>query len=239
MTGEQLYDVEIPGGAGWSVVVRRGRALTLTALAAHANVSMLVYAVDDPTERLNLPDTFKAQISAFIRPPMTLMSDMGRALLTVTGSSLGWHDALTGHSLDADVVARYGATSYQEQRNDWRRSARSCLLEELRVHGLDARDLHATVNWFTKVQPADDEHATLTFVEGHARDGDFVALRAEVDVLVVLATSPHPLDPAAEWRPAPVRAVVSAVASAGPDDAARLFRAETARSLVAAERSHA
>jgi urea carboxylase-associated protein 2 len=239
MMGEQLYDVEIPGGAGWSVVVRRGRALTLTALASHANVSMLVYAVDDPTERLNLPDTFKAQTSACVRPPMTLMSDMGRALLTVTGSSLDWHDALTGHSLDADVAARYGVSSYQEHRNDWRRSARSCLLEELRVHDLDVRDLHATVNWFTKVQPADDERATLSFVDGYSREGDFVSLRAEIDVLVVLATSPHPLDPAPDWQPAPIRAVLTIAAAPGADDPARLLRDETARSLLAAERSYA
>ena len=238
MTKPFPYAVQIPGGAGWSVTLRRGHALRLTALATDANVSMLAYAADDRTERLNVPDTLKAQMSAVVRPPMTLMSDMGRALLSVTSSSLNWHDALTGHSLDADVAARFGGTTYQSDRNDWRRSARSCLVEELRVHQLDRRDLHATVNWFTKVEPGNDDAGTLRFIPGHALDGDVVELRAEVDVLVVLATSPHPMNPDAQWRPAPVRAEVFAVEAAA-DDPTCLVRDETQRSLLMAERSNA
>ncbi|MDQ1700749.1 MAG: uncharacterized protein QOF57_1, partial [Frankiaceae bacterium] len=210
-----------------------------TALGPDANVSMLAFAAADTTERLNVPDTLKAQTSLVVRPPQTLMSDMGTALLTVTDSSLDWHDVVTGHSLDADVHGRFGGTTYQNSRNDVRRSARSCLLEELRVRGLGTRDLHATVNWFTKVEPTDDDAGSLRFVAGHATDGDFVELRAEVDTLVVLATSPHPLDPRDEWRPAPVRAEVFAVAAPGEDDPARLLRHETARSLAVAERTYA
>ena len=239
MTRDFLYGVDIPGGAGWSVVVRRSRALRLTVLAADANVSMLAFAVKDPTERLNMPDTLKSQMSATVRPPMALMSDMGCALLSVTASSLDWHDALTGHGLDADVDDRFGGTTYQNSRNEWRRSARACLLEELRTHGLGLRDLHATVNWFTKVEPGDDDLGSVHFVAGHAREGDYVELRAEVDVLVVLATSPHPLNPDPTWRPAPVRAEVFSVPEAGADDEVRLFRGETARAMAAADRSYA
>ncbi|MCU1678717.1 MAG: Urea carboxylase-related aminomethyltransferase [Frankiales bacterium] len=239
MTREYLYGVEVPGGSGWSVVVRRRHALRLTALAPDSNVSMLAFAIDDPTERLNVPDTLKAQLSAMVRPPMALMSDMGRALLTVTSSSLSWHDAITGHGLDADIDARFGGSSYQHERNEWRRSARACLLEELRVHGRDTQDLHATVNWFTKVQPGDDDRGTMRFVQGHAHEGDHVEVRAEVDVLVVIATSPHPLNPDTQWRPAPVRAEVFAVPAAADDDPSRVFRDETARSLIVAQRSHA
>lgn len=239
MTTEPKLSIDVPGGAGWSVTVRRHHALRLTALADGANVSMLAFAAADPTERLNVPDTLKAQMSGAVHPPMTLMSDMGAALLTVTASTLDWHDAMTGHSLDADVTARFDVSTYQAVRNDWRRSARSCLLEELRVHGLGTRDLHACVNWFSKVQPAAVGTGALHFVPNFSTAGDFVELRAEVDVLVVLATSPHPLDPNVQWKPAAVRAEIVDVEAPGADDPARLFRAETARSLVTAERSHA
>jgi urea carboxylase-associated protein 2 len=237
MTRDLLYGVQVPGGSGWSILLRRHHALRLTAQGPDASVSMLAYAAADTTERLNVPDTLKAQMAAAVRAPMTLMSDMGKALLSVTASSLDWHDAITGHGLDADIAARFGGTTYQSARNEWRRSARTCLLEELRVHGLDNRDLHATVNWFTKIAPADDAAGSLRFVPGHAREGDFVELRAEVDVFVVLATSPHPLNPDAQWRPAPVRADVFAVDAPAADDAARQFRDESSRSLVMAERS--
>jgi uncharacterized protein YcgI (DUF1989 family) len=187
----------------------------------------LIYAAD-PLERLCVPDTFKAQMSACVRPPMVLMSDRGRALCSVTQSTVDWHDAITGHSRDADV-ARFGPSSYGTDRNDWRRSARALLLDELATRGMDRRDLHATVNWFVKVVPPDP----LRFVAGHAGAGDSVALRAEQDVTVVLATAPHPLDPSPHWDPSPVRLEVSTVDSPTPADPSWAFRPESARALEA------
>jgi uncharacterized protein YcgI (DUF1989 family) len=196
---------DIPGGAAWSLRLRRHRELTLTALGDDANAAMLLFAAEDPLERLNVPDTLKAQMSARIAPPLVLMSDMGRALASVTGSSLDWHDAITGHSA----------------------AARGGLLDELWKHGLGPRDLHATVNWFAKAAPAGDERGTLTPVPGHARSGDWVTLRAELDVLVILAVE----------QPSAVRAAVAPVAPAAADDPSRAFRAESARALAETERS--
>jgi uncharacterized protein len=224
------YSHEVPGGAGWSLTVQRGHELRLECLGAGANVSMLLYAAREPVERLNIPDTLKAQMSARIAVPMVLMSDLGRALCSVTGSSLPWHDAISGHSVD---VRRFGPSSYAADGNDWRRPARELLLDELATLGLTRRDLHACVNWFSKVVP--DGAGRLSYVVGHAAAGDWVSLRAEQDVLAVLATAPHPLDPATRWQPAGVRVSVSP--DAPPAEASRHFRPESARALTAAERS--
>lgn len=233
MTG---YRHDVPGGASWSLRLDRGAGLRLTALGADATVSMLVFSGADPLERLNVPDTLKAQMSARVYPPMVLMSDQGRALAAVTGSSLDWHDAVTGHSTGAHL-ARFGPSDYGRDRNGWRRSARDLLLDELYVHGLGERDLHATVNWFVKVAPAGDQRGSLAFVPGHAAEGDWVDLRAEQDLLVVLSTAPHPLDPRPHWTPAGVRADVTDTVPADPANAA--FRAESARALLAAARGTA
>jgi len=224
------YEYAVPGGSSWAVTVPRGHELRLTCLGDGANVSMLLYAARDPLERLNIPDTLKAQMSARITPPMVLMSDLGRALCSVTGSSLDWHDAISGHSVEVD---RFGPSSYAADGNDWRRSARELLLDELATLGLGRRDLHACVNWFSKVAPDDD--GRLSFVDGHAGTGDWVSLRAEQDILAVLATAPHPLDPAPVWRPAGVKVMVSP--DAPPAGASRDCRPESARALAAAERS--
>ena len=225
------YTHDMPGGAGYTLVVPRGWGLTLSCLGDGACASMLAYPVDQPLERLNVPDTLKAQMSMCVRPPMVLMSDMGRALCSVTGSSLDWHDAISGHSL-ATHVDRYGESDYARHRNDWRRAGRELLLDELYKQGLGERDLHATVNWFAKVAP--DERGGLSYATGHAREGDTVALRAELDLLLILTTAPHPLDPSPAWAPAAVRLDV---APAADNEASRAFRAESARALAAAERS--
>lgn len=228
---EGLLSHDIPADAAWSVLVRAGRELRLTALGPGANCSTLVFAARHPVDRLNVPDTLKAQLSATVHAPMVLMSDRGLALCSVTGSSLSWHDALCGHSTDVHV-ARFGPSGYQQDGNAWRRSARAALLAELRKHGRDAAELHGCVNFFAKVATSDDAAGTLAFVPEHATAGDWVTLRAEVDVLVVLCTAPHPLDP--HWAPQVVRAEVQAAPPADPDDPSRTFRPESARALALA-----
>jgi uncharacterized protein len=230
------YRQDVPGGCAETLRLRRHRQLTITCLGAGANVSTLIYALDDPQERLNIPDTLKAQMSARIAPPMVLMSDMGRALASVTGSSLGWHDAITGHSLPGAVEQRYGPSSYAADGNSWRRSARAGLLDELWKHGLGERDLHANINFFSKVAVVGDERGTLAYVPGHATAGDWVTLRAELDLLVVLCTAPHPLDPAAQWAPAGVRLAEGPASAPGADDPSRTWRAESGRALALSER---
>ncbi len=224
-----LLTHDVPGGAAWSVLLRAGRELLLTALGDGANCSTLLYAAHDPVDRLNIPDTLKAQMSACVRPPMVLMSDRGIGLCSVTGSSLDWHDCITGHSLDAHV-ARFGPSSYHADRDSWRRSARAGLLSELRKHGRDVADLHACVNFFTRIAIDD---GSLAFAPDHAVAGDWVTLRSEVDLLVVLATAPNPLDP--RWAPAAVRAEVRATPGYGEDDPSWRHRSESERALRAAK----
>lgn len=225
-----LLTHDIPGGAAWSVTVRRGRRVTLTALGPGANASTLLFAAHDPVDRMNVPDTLKAQMSVCIRPPMVLMSDRGTALASVTASSLDWHDALCGHSVDADVE-RFGPSSYAADGNGWRRSARAGLLSELRKHGRCEKDLHATVNFFSRVAITDAD-ASLALTPQCAQ-GDWVTLRAEQDLLIVLSTAPHPL--ASEWQPDGVRVEVDVIPPRGEDDPSVLFREESARALLAAQ----
>ena len=229
--GQLRLAEEIPGGGAWSHLLKRGTALRLAALGAGANASMLLFNQVAPPERLNVPDTLKGQERGCIAPPMVLIGEMGRALCTVTASSLDWHDALCGHSRDEPVRERWGASSYAADRNAWRRSAREGFLRELAKHELGRRDLHQCVNFFSRVDPLGDERGTLRYVPAHAAEGDWVELRAELDVLVVLSTAPHPLDDSPEWAPSGLSAEVRDAEPAGDDDPARSFRDQSARAL--------
>ena len=173
------YQHEIPGGATWSFPIRAARSIKLTALGPHANATMLLFG-PDRLDRLNIPDTMKAQMSACIRPPMVLMSDRGLALASVVASTSDWHDCLNGFS----------------------RQARTGLLIELAKHGLTEDDLHGSINFFTKV--ALDDHTNMTHLD--STPGGTVELRTEQDVLVVLSTVQHPLS---QQDPAGIRIDVS------------------------------
>jgi len=226
----------VPGGAAHSLLLRAGRTLRLEAKQHDACASTLVLGTGPLAhDRLSVPDTLKAQHRACIAAPMVLMSDGGLGLVSVTGSSLDWHDCLCGHTRDEDL-AHFGATTYQEHRNDRHLSARAGLLSELRKHGRGEADLHGCVNFFTKASTSDDEHGSLEFAAGHSSPGDWVDLRAETDLLVIVAAAMHPLDPAQTWSPSAIGMSVTPALPWGPDDPSYQFRPESARALDATGR---
>jgi uncharacterized protein len=229
-----LYDEELPGGGMWSSVLRRHRTLRLTDVAGGANVSLIAWNAAAPLERLNLPDTLKAQFTAKLTRGHVLMSDMGRVLLSITADSVGWHDPLGGHGNAEDMRRKYGTRSYQEARNDRFRNAHDNLLVEMGKHGLGPRDLAANVNFFSRVDTAHD--GALTFRPANSKAGDSVELRAEMDVLIVLTACQHPLDPNPNYDPKPVSLSVLIPPPPGEDDACRTFRAESQRAFALTDR---
>lgn len=234
ITDELLFESTIHPGATWSHVLKRGTSLRLIDTEGGANAGAIFYNFDCPVERLNIPDTLKAQHIARLAQGFVLYSDMGRILCSITHDSLGWHDALGGCMNASYVRAKYGEARYQEHRNLFHQNARDGFLIELEKYGLGARDLSPNINFFSKVAVGED--GGMNYVQGHSPPGSFVEMRAEMNVLVVINTCPHPLDLASAYAPKPVHLRVSRVEPPAPDDACRLSRPENGRGFALTER---
>jgi uncharacterized protein len=237
MNGEAvppLWEERLQDGAHWSGLLRRGLKLRLTDLEGGANVSALFYSAQQPLERYNMADTLKAQHTARLTRGHVCYSDMGRVLCSIVADTVGWHDTICGVSNAAEVERRFGATRFQEQRNARFGNGMDGLLVELARHGLGLRDLVANVNFFSKVVANDA--GGLQFIPGNSRAGDYVELRFEMPVLVVLATAPHPLNPATRYSPRPVTIAAWTARPAAQDDECRVSCAENARGFSNTER---
>jgi len=232
-TGAVIVSERLRGGQTWSRVLKRGQRLALTDLEGGAAVAALFYNADDPTERYNMPDTLKAQHIARLTAGFVLYSDMGRVLCSLTRDSLGWHDTITGFGTRRHAEARYGRSTYQELRNDWHKNTRDNFLVELGKHELGKRDLGPNVNFFVKV--AADADGGLAWVPGHSPPGASIELRAELNTLIILSNTPHPLDPRPTYAPPPVALEVRAGEPAGPGDACRTSRPENERGFILTE----
>jgi uncharacterized protein len=81
-----------------------------------------------------------------------------------------------------------------------------------------------------------DEQGRMHFHTGNSRAGDSVDLRAEMDVLVVLNTCQHPLDPAKSYAPKPVKLSILKTPAPTADDYCRNFRSENQRAFTLTER---
>ncbi|WP_083664496.1 urea amidolyase associated protein UAAP1 [Herminiimonas arsenitoxidans] len=222
-----LWTELFPGGGHWSYRVRRGTTLRFVDLEGGANVAVLLYRADERQDRLNVPDTLKAQHTAHLTTGNVLYSDMGRILASISADTVGWHDPLCGLSDAALVQKKYGEHRYQEHRNAMYRNGKDSMLVELGKWGLGLRDLIPNINLFSKV--AVDSDGRFQFVPDHSKKGGFVELRFEMDTLIALSTAPHPLDPHPEYAPKKVAVIAWESGTAGADDICRLSCPENGR----------
>lgn len=229
ITDDRSIDM-LRGGQAWSRRMQRNQRLRITDTEGRACVSALFYNAHDPLERYNMADTLKAQFTAFLTAGRVLYSDMGRVLCSIVEDGCGWHDTICGMGNAEAARARFGDGSYQTLRNDFHRNARDNFLVELGKHGLGKRDLVANVNFFARV--AVDDEGRLSYVTGNSRPDAAVELRFEMDTLVVLSNTPHPLDPSSTYRPPAVGLAVREGPPAGADDPCRLSRPENTRGFA-------
>lgn len=187
-----MLSFTIQAGGKWSGHIAKGKSIRLTAESDRANLSVLLFEAWHPAERYNMPDTLKAQHTAFLTAGNILMSDQGRVLASITEDSVGWHDPLAGYTTRQMTDEKYGLTSYQNQRNEWHRSGAENLIVELYRNQLTPRDLTPPVNLFSKVVCELD--GSMHYV-GQETAGRSVTIRTEMDLLLVCSNTPNPLDP--------------------------------------------
>ncbi len=231
-----LWEDTLVGGGAWSGVLKRGVTLRFTDIEGCANVAALMFAHPQHTERYCMPDTLKAQHTAYLTRGHVCFSDMGKVLCSIPEDTCGWHDTVCG-VLDAQgMQAQYGEKRYQQHFNAMHRSGRDGLLVELSKWGLGRRDVHANLNLFSKVVV--DDVGALKFDQAPRQRGQWVDLRFEMDVLLVLATAPHPFDPAAVYAPGKVRMTAWRSGTAGADDICRGHCDENGRGFINTERCY-
>jgi urea carboxylase-associated protein 2 len=212
------WDEVIPGGAYWSRTIKRGTTLRLVAPEGSRGVAFLCYNADNTIERYNAADTAKIQFNAFLKKGMLLYSDMGRVLFSITEDTCGLHDTLGGCS-NLATNSKYGEGDFKNSRDNF--------LLALIKRNLGKKDIMPNLNLFTRISV--DPNGNLSWAEKTAQPGDFIDLRAEMNVLVVLSNCPHPLDPSPTYDAKPIRAIVWNAPASTADDPIRTGNPEAVR----------
>lgn len=209
----------IPGGWYWTTALKTGEVLRLKTGPRPSSVSLLAWRADDPSERLNFADTVKVQWSSALVKGRVIFSDMGRVMLSIVEDSCACHDAIIGGSTARSNARRYGEGA--------RRNTRDNFLLAAQKLGLGERDVPPCVSFFAPVRV--DGEGCFQWHEARRTGGDYVDLRAEMDLLVALSNCPHPLDPAPEYAPAAVEIIRLRGPDAGAEDLCRTATDEARR----------
>jgi len=194
VTDDQL----VASGGYWAKVIPKGSVLRIVDLAGKQAVDFLCYNARDPSERYNAADTMKYAGTIFLTEGHGIYSDMGRILLTIIDDTCGRHDTIGGC-----CSAESNQLRYKEEGTP---NCRDNFLMALADFGLGKKDIVANLNFFMNVPVEPD--GGMALVEGFSAPGDFVDLRAEMDVLAVISNCPQTRNPVNAYNPTPIRLVI-------------------------------
>lgn len=213
-----IHAETIPGGWYWSSTLKAGDTIRISQNNGPSAIAMIAWNAADTSERLNLPDTVKVQWTTAIAKGRVLFSDMGRVMVSVTEAASSAHDGLVGGSTAASNAAKYGGDT---------RNTRDNFILLAGKLGLTRRDIPSALSFFAPVRVLDD--GTFVWREDLRVEGDYVELRAEMDLIIGLSNCPHPLDPNPSYAPQPVEVVRYRGAAPAADDLCRTATAEAVR----------
>ncbi len=205
LSGKIVHDEVVPARAPWTHLVKAGETLRIVDLEGNQAVDFLMYAADDDGERYSAQDTIAFQGNLFLRAGAILMSNEGRAMMTVAATNVAYHDTIGGACSCESNTLRYGHHT---------KAQHACVdnfLHGNAKYGRNKRDMVSNINFFMNV-PVEADGA-LGIVDGISAPGLFVDLKAEMDVVVVVSNCPQINNPCNGFDPTAVRMVVASEAA--------------------------
>jgi hypothetical protein len=202
LSGPIVHDEIVPARAPWLHHIAAGQTLRIVDLEGNQAVDFLLYATADDAERYSAQDTVAAQGNLFLREGTVLRSNEGRAMMTIVGTAVDYHDTIGGACSCESNTLRYGHHTKSEH---------ACVenfLEANLLEGRGKRDIVSNINFFMNVPVEAD--GSLGIVDGISAPGLTVDLRAEMDVTVVVSNCPQINNPCNGFNPTPVRMIVTA-----------------------------
>ncbi len=195
--GRIVDDQTVQPGTPWVKVVPGGAMLRIIDLEGKQAVDFLCYDAQDPSERYNAADTMKYAGTIFLTKGHGIYSDLGRLLFTIVEDTCGRHDTIGGCCSAESNQLRY--------KDEGAPNCRDNFLRALADFGLGKKDIVANLNFFMNVPVESD--GGMALVEGFSAPGDFVDLRAEMEVLAVISNCPQTHNPVNAYNPTPIRVV--------------------------------
>lgn len=214
-----IHQEVIPGGWYWSTQIKANEVLRISLDQGLSSLALVAWNAKDTTERMNLPDTVKMQWTTGLGKGRVIFSDMGKVMFSIVEDSCGAHDCLMGGSTAATNAQKYPGQTLRNTRDN--------LVLLTTKAGLDKRDIPAMLSLFAPVRV--DREGTFFWNADLVSAGEYVELRAEMDMLVGFSNCPHPLDPNPDYAPNPVSITRIAASAPAADDLCRTATAEALR----------
>ena len=174
--------IEVPAREGRGVRLAAGRSFRVVDVEGRQCVDLFAFRAEDVSEYHSAEHTRVHVNRLFPRPGEHFVTNKRRPILLFEEDATpGLHDML----IAACDPARYAGLGV----DGWHASCQENLEREMAELGHDSIEIPQPINLFTNV-PVDEE-GVLSWLPSRTEPGDYVQLRAEVDLFLVASSCPQ------------------------------------------------
>ncbi|HWY95396.1 MAG TPA: urea amidolyase associated protein UAAP2 [Steroidobacteraceae bacterium] len=203
LPGEARFRQVIPAGDYWIDTVKTGQTLRIVDVEGNQAADTLFFNAADVAERYSAVDTIREQRNLYLRCGSNLLSTSGNLMAQIVADTVGRHDTLGGACAAESNTVRYALDKRTMH------ACRDSYLLAVARHdqlGLGKRDLSHNINFFMNVPVTTD--GGLTFADGLSGPGQYVELRAAMDVIVLISNCPQLNNPCNAYNPTPLEVLI-------------------------------
>jgi urea carboxylase-associated protein 1 len=203
LPGEALFRQVIPAGEYWIDTLKAGQRLRIVDVEGNQAADTLFFNAADVADRYSAVDTIRAQGNVYLCLGSRLLSTGGHLLAEIVADTVGRHDTLGGACAAESNTVRYALDKRTMH------SCRDSYLLALAQHedlGMGKRDLTHNINFFMNVPVTAD--GALTFEDGLSGPGQYVELRAAMDIIVLISNCPQLNNPCNAYNPTPLEVLI-------------------------------
>ncbi|MBU1225834.1 MAG: urea carboxylase-associated family protein [Actinobacteria bacterium] len=200
LPGAAIRDETVPAKGVTAFTVRSGETVRVEDLEGRQAIDLICYNLDNLDEKFWAAHTAKLNGTIYITTGHVLFSDLARPMMTVVEDTFGVNDIICGScSFELDT-ARYGVA----------KAAPGCMdlfTEAIAPWGLRRSDVPMCFNIFLDY-PVQEGGRVVLDGDAGSKPGDYIDLRAEMDLLVAITACPQVINPCNAHNPTPIRVAV-------------------------------
>jgi uncharacterized protein len=196
--GPVVSDQIIPPKEYLGLELKGGQTLRIVDVEGKQVPDLVCFNLANPKERLSTNNSRLVQKRWLLTTGHALYSDEGNQMLTITDDTVGIHHASAGCCNEPANFLRYGE-----------RGTRNCLDNLAAASsplGFTVKDIPGAFCPFMKVIQHEDGRYEIQ--EPDSRAGDYLDMRAEMDLFVAISNCPQDKNPCNGFNPTPLQVIV-------------------------------
>ncbi|NLE73865.1 MAG: DUF1989 domain-containing protein [Actinobacteria bacterium] len=196
MTERHTLDHTIPAGGFIGLPVNRGQTLRITDLEGKQVVDLVALNAADSGEKLSCVYSVMLNRTWLLTSDHILYSNFARPVFTITADTVGLHYSGGGFCTEEINRVRYNV----EQSSN----CAANLTEALRPFGIVRSDFDFDCCFNINMNLVYGPDGSMSLSEPLSKPGDYIDLRAEMDLVVGISNCPQDRNPCNAFSPTPI-----------------------------------